>query len=49
MLEYDRIDISERVDVNKTKASKNMIFVTIDILKTLVLSLSHIFATVVMI
>ena len=29
MLEYDRIDISERIDVNKTNAPKNVIFVII--------------------
>ena len=49
MLEYDRIDISEGTDVNKTSASKNMIFVTIGILKILILSMNHIFAMVVMI
>ena len=26
MLEYDRIDISEDIDINKTSASKNVIF-----------------------
>ena len=26
MLEYDRIDISEGIDVNKTNASTNVIF-----------------------
>ena len=41
MLEYDRVDISEGVDVNKTNASKEC-----DIL---VLSMSHIFAMVVLI
>ena len=40
MLEYDRIDISEGVNVNKTNALKNVIFVIIDILKILVLSMS---------
>ena len=50
MLEYGRIDISEGIDVNKTNASKGyLIFVTIGILKILVLSLKHIFAMVVMI
>ena len=28
MLEYDRINISEGIDVNETSASKNVIFVT---------------------
>ena len=35
MLEYDGIDTSEGTDVNKANASKNMIFVTIGILKIL--------------
>ena len=47
MLEYDRIDISEGINLNKTSASKEC--VTIGILKILVLSMSHIFAMVVMI
>ena len=33
MLEYDRIDISEGIDVNKKMHQKNVIFVTIGILK----------------
>ena len=49
MLEYDGTDTSEGTDVNKANASKNMIFVTIGILKILALSMSHIFAMVVMI
>ena len=50
MLEYDRIDISEGIDVNKTNASKkNVIFVSIGILKILILSVSHIIPMVVMI
>ena len=32
MLEYDRIDISERIDVNKTNASKSVMFVITGIL-----------------
>ena len=39
MLEYDRIDISEGIDVNKKMHQKNLIFVTIGILKILVLSM----------
>ena len=31
MLEYDRIEISEGIEVNKTNASKNVIFVIIGI------------------
>ena len=49
MPEYDRIDISEEIDVNRTKASKNVIFVITDILKILVLSTNHIFTMAVMI
>ena len=44
MLEYDKIDISEGIDVNKTNLSKEC-----DILEILVLSMNHIFAMVVMI
>ena len=47
MLEYNRIDISEGIDVNKKICQKNVTFVTISILKTLVLSMNHIFAMVV--
>ena len=31
MLYYDRINVSERIDVNKTSVSKCVIFVTIGI------------------
>ena len=50
MLEYDRIDVSEEIDVNKTNAS-----IECDIchywyfLKVLALNMSHIFAMVVMV
>ena len=47
MLEYERIDISEGIDVNKTNLSKK--FVTVGILKILVLSMNDIFAMIVMI
>ena len=47
MIEYERIDISERIDVNKTSLSKNVIFVTIGILKTLVLNMNRIFVIAV--
>ena len=40
MLEYKRIDISEGIGVNKTDLSKNLIFVTIAILKILVLNMN---------
>ena len=52
MLEYDRIDISEGIDVNKTNLSKyqkDVIFVAIGILKILVLNMKNIFAMAVMI
>ena len=49
MLEYERIDISEGIDVNKTNLSKSAIFVAIGILKILVLNMRSIFAMVVMI
>ena len=49
MLEYDRIAISEGIDINKRSASKSVIFVSISILKILILSLSHIFVMVAMI
>ena len=47
MIEYERIDISERIDVNETSLSKNVIFVTIGILKTLVLNMNRIFVIAV--
>ena len=49
MLEYERIDITKEIDVNKTNLSKNVIFMTVGILKILVLSMNQIFAMVVMI
>ena len=49
MLEYDRIDISEGMMLIKQVCQKNAIFVTISILKILVLSMRSIFAMVVMI
>ena len=49
MSEYNRIDISERIDVNKKICQNNVIFVAIGILKILVLSMIHIFAMVVII
>ena len=49
MLEYDRIGISEGIDINKKTYQKNVIFVTIGIFTMLVLNMSLIFAMVVMI
>ena len=49
MLEYDRIDISEGIDVNKQVHQKNVIFPAIGILKILALGMSRIIAMAVMI
>ena len=43
MLQYQKIDISERIDVNKTSASKECEFVTIGFLKILDLNLKNMF------
>ena len=51
MLEYDRIDVSEGIDVNKTNVicNMNVIFTITGIVRVKVLSMNHIFAMVVMI
>ena len=49
MLEYDRIDISEAIDINEADAYQKVIFVIIGILKIFVLNRNHIFVMVVMI
>ena len=49
MLKYEKIDVSERIDVNKTSSSKNVSFVTTGILKMLDLNLKSIFVMDVMI
>ena len=49
MLEYDRIDISEGIDVNQTRASKECDICHYWYLKILVLSMNRISAKVVMI
>ena len=49
MLEYDRTDISEGIDIKKQMHQKSVVFVIIGILKILVLNMNHIFAMVVMI
>ena len=49
MLEYDRTNISAGIAVDKTSCQNNVIFVTIGILKILILSMKSIFAMVVMI
>ena len=46
MLEYDRIDISEVIDIEKTNKSKEY---KICHLKILVLNMNHIFVMVVMV
>ena len=48
MLQYQKIDVSEGTDVNKTK-KKNVSFVTIGFLKMLDLNLKNMFAIDVMI
>ena len=49
MLEYDRIDISEGIDVNKTNGSKEYDIYHYWYFKDIGLSMKHIFAMVVMI
>ena len=56
MLEYDRIDVPEGIDINKTSESKEWYFkdigmfgiFAIGILKTLVVNFNHIFVMVAM-
>ena len=49
MLEYNRIGVSEGIDIKKTNASKEQKFVIIGTLKILVLSMNHIFVMIVMV
>ena len=42
-MQYEKIHVSEGIDVNKTSLSKNVSFVIIGILKMLDLNLNHIF------
>ena len=49
MLEYDRIDISEGIDVNKTSGSKECDICHYWYFKDIGLSTNHIFAMAVMI
>ena len=49
MLEYEKTDISEGIDVDKTNLSKNVIFFTVGILEMLVLTMKIIFVMDVMI
>ena len=48
MLEYDRIDVSEGIDVDETNALKECEICHFDILKILVLNINHIFGMVAM-
>ena len=49
MLQYEKIDVSEGIDVNKTSASKECELVTIGFLKMLDLNLKNMFVIDVMI
>ena len=49
MLQYEKIDASKRIDVNKTSASKNVSFVTIAFLNWLDSNLKNMFVMDVMI
>ena len=49
MLEYNRIDISEGIDLKKTNPSKKCKIIIICTLKILVLNMGRIFAMVVMV
>ena len=44
MLRYQKINVSEGIDVNKTSESKNVSFVTIGFLKILDWNLKNMFA-----
>ena len=41
MLQCDKINVSEGIDINKKSKSKNLCFVITGILKTLVINLKH--------
>ena len=43
MLQYRKIDVSEGIDVNKTSASQELIFATIDFLKMFDSNLKNMF------
>ena len=45
MLEYDRIDISKGIDINKTNASKECDICRYWYFKGMVLNINHIFST----
>ena len=46
ILQYDRIDVPEGIDINKTSASKDVILVIIGILKMLVINFNNMFVIV---
>ena len=46
ILQYDRVDVSEGIDINKTSASKDVILVIIGILKMLVINFNNMFVIV---
>ena len=48
-VEYDRIGVSEGIDVNRMNASKHMVFVIIGDFQIKILNMNHVFAMVVMI
>ena len=49
MLQYERIDISEGIDFDKSDKSNECMIVIIGILKTLVINMNHMFVINVMI
>ena len=49
MLQYEKISVSEGIDVNETSASKDVNFVIVGFLKMLVLGLKSMFIINVMI
>ena len=49
MLPYDRIDISDGIDIKKQTYQKSVRFVIIGTLKILVLNMNHNFVMVVMV
>ena len=49
MLEYDRIDISEGIDINKKKHLENVVYVSSIISYVKIVSMDHFYVMVVMI
>ena len=46
MLQYDRLDVLEGIDINKSNKSKECIFAIIDILKILDINLKYTFVMI---